>query len=230
MLKWLLVFLVGALVGANAVFFLMTRDAPEPRGPEAASQVEVPAQPAPMATDIPAKPFPARPGTSPARSAGAKPPQRPQGAPAAPTPASVSLIVPVQGLSVSQLSNTFEDARGSDRVHHAIDIMAPHGTPVLAVADGHVEKLFDSKRGGLSLYQFEPSGTYVYYYAHLDGYASTVVQGKPLRQGEVIGYVGSTGNANMAAPHLHFAVSVLGPDRQWWKATAVNPYPLLGGK
>lgn len=230
MLKWFLVFLAGALVGANAVFFMMTRDVSEPRSPEVSPQVEAPAQPAPTATDTPTRPASAPSGTSPARPADAKPPRRPQAVPTAPTPASGSLIVPVQGISSAQLSNTFEDARGSGRVHNAIDIMAPHGTPVLAVADGHVEKLFDSKQGGLTLYQFEPSGTYVYYYAHLEGYASGMVEGKPLRQGEVIGYVGSTGNADMASPHLHFAVSVLGPDKQWWKATPVNPYPLLGGK
>lgn len=231
MLKWLLVFLAGALVGANAVFFLMTRDAPEPRAPEVAPEVEVPAQPATPATDVPARRPSATPG-SPSQPADARPPRRTQPAPLAPppTPASGSLIVPVQGIAAAQLSNTFEDARGSDRVHSAMDIMAPHGTPVFAVADGHVEKLFNSKQGGVTLYQFEPSGTYVYYYAHLAGYARGMVEGKPLRQGEVIGYVGSTGNADMAAPHLHFAVSVLGPEKQWWKATAINPYPLLGGK
>ncbi|MDQ3511873.1 MAG: peptidoglycan DD-metalloendopeptidase family protein [Pseudomonadota bacterium] len=224
-MKWLLVFLAGALVGANAVFFLMTRDAP---APGAAAQGEVPVQPAAPATDTPSRPPSALPGTSPGQPTDAKPPQRRQTAPLIAAPG--KLIVPVQGIAAAQLSDTFEDARGSDRVHDAMDILAPHGTPVFAVADGHVEKLFNSKQGGLTLYQFEPSGTYVYYYAHLDAYAKGMVEGKPLRQGEVIGYVGSTGNADVAAPHLHFAVSLLGPEKQWWKAAAINPYPLLGGK
>ncbi|MBA3487665.1 MAG: M23 family metallopeptidase [Lysobacter sp.] len=226
-MKWLLVFLAGALVGANAVFFLMTRDAP---APEVAAQGEVPMQPAAPATDTPTRPPSALPGTSPGQPTGARPPQRPPAAPLVAAPAPGKLIVPVQGISAAQLSDTFKDARGSDRVHDAMDILAPHGTPVFAVADGHVEKLFTSKQGGLTLYQFEPSGTYVYYYAHLAAYAKGMVEGKPLRRGEVIGYVGSTGNADVAAPHLHFAVSLLGPEKQWWKAAAINPYPLLGGK
>jgi len=139
------------------------------------------------------------------------------------------LIVPVAGIAARQLTDTFTDARGSDRVHDAIDIMAAEGTPVFAVADGSVEKLFESKQGGLTLYQFEPSGRYVYYYAHLQRYALGIVEKKTLRQGEVIGYVGHTGNANPDGPHLHFAISELGPEKQWSKATALNPYPLLGG-
>src|SRR5690606_11441336 len=113
----------------------------------------------------------------------------------APDPAVFKLIVPVRGVTREQLSNTYEDARGSGRVHEAIDIMAARGTPVLAVADGKVEKLFTSDRGGLTIYQFEPSGRYAYYYAHLDRYADGLKEGDAPKQGEVIGYVGSTGNA-----------------------------------
>lgn len=229
MLKWFLVFLAGALVGANAVFFMMTRDTPESRAPEVVATGEVPAQPGSPATGEPSRPPSAPSATVPPRPTDVEPRRRLQTVPQAPALKPGKLIVPVQGISAAQLSNTFEDSRGSDRVHNAIDIMAPRGTPVFAVADGYVEKLFDSKQGGLTLYQFEPSGTYVYYYAHLDGYAKGMVEGKPLRQGELIGYVGSTGNADLASPHLHFAVSLLGPEKQWWKATAINPYPLLGG-
>ena len=128
------------------------------------------------------------------------------------------------------IADTFDDARGSERRHEALDIMAPAGTPVLAVADGHVEKLFDSDRGGLTIYQFEPSGRYAYYYAHLQRYAPGLAEGQALRRGQVIGYVGSTGNADPAAPHLHFAIFLLGPEREWWRGTPVNPYPLLGGR
>ncbi len=147
----------------------------------------------------------------------------------APPPPGASLSIPVQGITVADLSDTFGDPRSGERAHEALDIMAPTGTPVLAVADGHVEKLFDSRLGGLTLYQFEPSGRFAYYYAHLDRYAPGLHEGQPLRRGEVIGYVGATGNADPTAPHLHFAVFALGPGREWWKGTPVNPYPLLRG-
>lgn len=218
MLKWTLVFLAGALLGANAMYFLMTRDRvpPTPLGIERRPTVpESDAAPAPSPAQRTAPPAAAPP------------------APGAVTPAPPGpdrLVMPVQGITADQLSNTYDDSRGNGRVHEALDIMAPRGTPVLAVADGHVEKLFQSEQGGLTLYQFEPSGRRAYYYAHLDRYAPGVVEGKPLRRGELIGYVGSTGNANVAAPHLHFAVFVLGPEKQWWKGTPINPYPLLGGR
>ena len=137
------------------------------------------------------------------------------------------LLLPVQGIAREQLHDTFTDARSQGRSHDAIDIMAPAGTPVLAVADGRVEKLFTSVRGGLTIYQFEPSGRLAYYYAHLQRYADGLAQGQALRRGQVLGYVGSTGNASPEAPHLHFAIFVLGPERQWWKGQAINPYPVL---
>ena len=140
-----------------------------------------------------------------------------------------TLAIPVQGIAREQLLDTFTDARSEGRSHDAIDIMAPAGTPVLAVADGTVEKLFDSERGGLTLYQFEPSGRYAYYYAHLQAYAPGIVEGATLRRGQVIGTVGSTGNANPDAPHLHFAIMLLSPERNWWQGDAINPYPLLRG-
>ena len=139
------------------------------------------------------------------------------------------LVVPVQGVAPSSLAPTFDDDRGEGRVHEALDIMAPAGTPVLAVADGHVEKLFDSERGGLTIYQFEPSGRWSYYYAHLQSYAPGLEEGQALKRGQVIGHVGSTGNADPAAPHLHFAVFALTPEKQWWTGEPVNPYPLLTG-
>lgn len=145
---------------------------------------------------------------------------------AGPLPA-LSLIVPVEGIAAAQLSDTFTDARGEGRLHDAIDIMAPTGTPVRAVADGRVAKLFNSKAGGLTLYQFDATDTVAFYYAHLDRYADGVAEGQQLRQGELIGYVGYTGNASPDGPHLHFAIMVLGPDKKWWQGTAVNPYPYL---
>lgn len=148
-------------------------------------------------------------------------------APAAPGGAPADLLLPVQGIASSQLRDTFTDARSEGRVHDAIDIMASAGTPVLAVADGHIEKLFDSERGGLTVYQFEPSGRWCYYYAHLQRYADGLAEKQTIKRGEVIGYVGSTGNASADAPHLHFEIHVLGPQKQWWKGESINPYPLL---
>jgi murein DD-endopeptidase MepM/ murein hydrolase activator NlpD len=144
--------------------------------------------------------------------------------------ASGALLIPVQGVQASKLVDTFTQARGAGRLHDAIDIMAARGTPVLAVADGRVAKLFTSKPGGLTVYQFDNQEKLAYYYAHLDHYAPTLAEGQLLKRGDVLGYVGSTGNASPEAPHLHFAIFVLGPEKKWWQGTAVNPYPLLGGR
>ena len=140
------------------------------------------------------------------------------------------LLLPVQGITAAQLQDTFTDARSEGRVHDAIDILAPEGTPVLAVADGTIEKLFDSERGGLTVYQFEPGGTYCYYYAHLQRYADGLAEKKVVKRGDVIGYVGHTGNASPDAPHLHFEIHRLGPEKQWWKGESLNPYPVLRGE
>ena len=138
-----------------------------------------------------------------------------------------ALLLPVQGIEGKSLRDTFPDDRGG-RPHQAIDIMAARGTPVLAAGDGRVEKLFTSKPGGLTIYQFDVRGEYCYYYAHLDSYAAGLVPGQTLRRGDVLGYVGSTGNASPDAPHLHFAIFRLGPEKRWWEGTAINAYPLWG--
>lgn len=135
-----------------------------------------------------------------------------------------SLTLPVTGVSAAQLSDTYAQARAAGAPHEALDIMAPRGTPVLAVEDGRVTKLFLSKPGGITLYQFDPDSNYAYYYAHLDRYAEGIVEGASLRKGQVIAYVGSTGNASPDAPHLHFAIFRLGPERQWWRGTPLNPF------
>ena len=136
------------------------------------------------------------------------------------------LKVPVDDVDRDDLHDTFTDARGS-RVHEALDILAPRGTRVIAVEDGRIEKLFTSKAGGLTIYQFDPTRTFAYYYAHLDRYADGLVEGQIVKRGDVIGYVGSTGNALPDAPHLHFAIFRLGPERQWWKGEPINPYPIF---
>ena len=137
------------------------------------------------------------------------------------------LEMPVEGVKPSGLRDTFSDSRALGRPHEAIDIMAPKGTPVHAVENGTVAKLFKSVAGGITIYQFDPSGEFAYYYAHLDSYASGIKEGQPLQRGQVIGYVGSTGNASENAPHLHFAIFRLTPQHQWWKGDAINPYPIL---
>lgn len=138
------------------------------------------------------------------------------------------LLMPVQGVAPAELRDTFNEGRDAGaRPHEALDILAPRGTPVLAVDEGRLVKLFTSVPGGLTLYQFDPSGRYAYYYAHLDRYADGLREGMTLQRGQLVGYVGSTGNANPDAPHLHFAIFRLGPEWQWWKGAAVNPYPLL---
>ena len=136
------------------------------------------------------------------------------------------LVVPVEGISAAALRDTFAEGRVGHR-HEAIDIAAPRGTPVLAADDGTIVKLFTSVPGGLTIYQFDPEARFSYYYAHLDRYAAGLHPGMRVRRGDLIGYVGTTGNAPANAPHLHFAVFRLGPQRQWWKGEAVNPFGAL---
>jgi murein DD-endopeptidase MepM/ murein hydrolase activator NlpD len=139
------------------------------------------------------------------------------------------LGIPVQGVRPDQLSPSFKDPR-TGHVHEALDIPAARGTPVLAVDDGTIEKLFLSKPGGNTIYQFDKSRRFAYYYAHLDRYADGLQDRQKVKRGDVIGYVGSTGNASPTNPHLHFGIFLLTPERQWWKGTALDPYPLLRGE
>ncbi|RYG87354.1 MAG: M23 family metallopeptidase [Alphaproteobacteria bacterium] len=137
-----------------------------------------------------------------------------------------SLIIPVAGIASRQLSDTWGQSRGDGaREHHAIDIMAPLGTPVLAAASGTVEKLFESANGGHTIYVRTSDGGTVHYYAHLDSYG--VAERQKVRQGQQIATVGNTGSAAGGAPHLHFEIKAMQPGERWWKGTNVNPYPLL---
>lgn len=213
--RGLLLFLAGALLGANIVYYLLrTQPRDADCGPTAASgqagrTVE------PIAS--PDRERPTRP-TLPA------PP-----AVAVPSPTG-SLVIPVSGIRPGQLVDTYTQSRSGGRRHDAIDIMAPAGTPVLAAVDGPVVKLFASDAGGITLYQFDREERYVYYYAHLQGYAPGIVEGRQLRRGDVLGYVGSTGNASPDGPHLHFAIARLDLDKRWHGGTPINPYPLLSGR
>jgi murein DD-endopeptidase MepM/ murein hydrolase activator NlpD len=137
------------------------------------------------------------------------------------------LQMPVPDVDPRRLRDDFADAR-TGHSHEALDILAPRGSAVVAVDDGVVQKLFTSVRGGLTVYQFDPEGTYCYYYAHLDRYAPGLREGMALKKGDRIGDVGTTGNAPPQTPHLHFAIFKLGPEKQWWKGAALNPYPLWG--
>lgn len=133
---------------------------------------------------------------------------------------------PIVGLSTGDLHDTFDQTRGQGR-HEAIDIMEPRGTPVHAVVDGSIAKLFLSKPGGNTIYLFDQAGEFCYYYAHLDRYAPNLREGMHVSRGEVIAFVGSTGNASPSAPHLHFTILKLDPEKRWWKGTPINPYPAL---
>jgi murein DD-endopeptidase MepM/ murein hydrolase activator NlpD len=134
------------------------------------------------------------------------------------------LLVPVSGVTRKMLGDSFAETRDKIREHEAIDILAPRRTPVVAVEDGTIVKFFTSVRGGLTIYQFDESQTYCYYYAHLDGYATGLSEGDRVAQGQTIGYVGTSGNAPPDTPHLHFAIFLLTEQKQWWQGTAINPY------
>lgn len=137
--------------------------------------------------------------------------------------------LPIANLRTSDLIDTFGQTRGNgERRHEATDILAPRGTPVVAVDDGIVKKLFTSVPGGLTVYQYEPTEHYCYYYAHLDRYADGLKEGQQLRRGDLIGYVGTTGNSDPNTPHLHFAILELGSTKEWWQGTTpVNAYPVF---
>lgn len=146
--------------------------------------------------------------------------------PAAPPPDTGQLVLPIETLDATDLKDSFRAPR-IGHIHHAIDIMQPRGTPVHAVADGVIAKMAAEGAGGTTLYQFDEQGQYCYYYAHLNAYAEGIAEQQTVHRGDVIGFVGSTGNAPADAPHLHFTILRLGADRQLGKAVPVNPYPVL---
>jgi murein DD-endopeptidase MepM/ murein hydrolase activator NlpD len=137
------------------------------------------------------------------------------------------LTIPVEGIGPDQLNRSFEDRRSGTRTHEAIDILAPRNTPVKAVDDGTIARLFYSKQGGITVYQFDPSERFCYYYAHLERYADGLKEGAQVKKGQVIGYVGISGNAPKNAPHLHFAVFRLTAAKRWWEGTPIDPYDIL---
>ena len=153
--------------------------------------------------------------------------------PVSPTPATsnfigtADLIIPVAGVKPEQLIDTFDAARSEGRVHDAIDIPAAAETPVLAAADGKIQKLFQSERGGTTIYQLSADQKMIFYYAHLSHYADGLAEGNLVRQGQVIAYVGDTGNAGPGNYHLHFSIAIVSDPKLYWDGTNINPYPLL---
>jgi murein DD-endopeptidase MepM/ murein hydrolase activator NlpD len=137
------------------------------------------------------------------------------------------LMVPVVGIAPHRLRDSYDQARSEGRIHDAIDIHAPRGTPVVAVADGRILRFHEGARGGRSVYLLDEDGRTRYYYAHLDRYEDGLGEGDTVRQGQVIGYVGDTGNAQPGDYHLHFSISVLSSAGRWWQGDNLNPYPLL---
>lgn len=138
-----------------------------------------------------------------------------------------ALLMPVAGARAARLASSFYDERSGGRTHEAVDILAPRGTPVLAADDGRVWKVRTNALGGLTVYATDPLERWVYYYAHLDHYHAGLFEGQPLFRGDTLGYVGTTGNAPPDVPHLHFQVSRVARDGQWWGGTPVDPLPYL---
>ena len=227
-------FAVGALIGALALYYILwrtdglARDHPLARTTSDWSGKT--ATPPPLATI----PFPT-PGPTPILAVPSPMASPPSAALELPTPSlegfaelkGRALGFPIAGYRLMDLKDTFHETRGGQRRHEAIDILAPRGTPVVAVGDGRVEKLFTSEQGGLTVYQFDERERFCYYYAHLDRYAEGLKEGTILKRGNRVGYVGTTGNAPKATPHLHFAVFKLGPEKRWWEGTPLNPFPLF---
>ena len=138
----------------------------------------------------------------------------------------MDLLFPVPAVSTAAMHDSFSDPRGKKRVHHAVDIMAPRNSEIVAVADGRIAKRQWSAAGGNGLYQWSADGQLIYYYAHLQAYAKNLKEGQIVQRGQVLGYVGSTGNAPARAPHLHFAIARATADGKWWGGVALNPYPV----
>jgi peptidoglycan LD-endopeptidase LytH len=138
-----------------------------------------------------------------------------------------ALTLPVQGIKKDDLRDTFNETRGGARRHEAIDILAPRNTAVFAVEDGEIARLFLSEAGGITIYQFDPDDKYVYYYAHLERYADGLKEGDKVKRGQIIGYVGTTGNAPRDTPHLHFAIFKMTDEKRWWQGTPIDPYSVL---
>lgn len=200
---------------------------PQTQSPATAPSGEALETPAPTPTPT------AQPTPTPTAQTLSQPQPQPQGAPSGDTAsmlASMRLLIPVQGVRAEQLRDTFTDARSEGRVHDAIDIMAPRNAPVVAAADGRIVKLFNSAKGGITLYQLAAADEHiVFYYAHLERYADGLTEGHVARRGETLAYVGDTGNATPGNTHLHFQIYRVADPKHFWTGDNINPYPILRG-
>lgn len=215
--------LLGFVLGAFLVGSLGTVSTLAPHAAAEATPSEA------LGRDVTSATPPDTPAATTGRGAAPAPSTDAHSSDASPEPADLAardLDMPVEGVQRNALVPSFHDAR-TGHVHEALDILAPRNTPVVAVEDGRIAKLFLSKAGGNTIYQFDPSGAYCYYYAHLERYADGLHEGDEVHRGQVIGYVGTSGNAPKNTPHLHFAIFRLTPEHHWWQGTAIDPYPLL---
>lgn len=249
-MRYAVAFLAGAIVGAFSLFLYLQESGRMLATPASAAR---PASPSPLPVErsagrrLPASraAFEPPPGSAPAvpvpspaagatQTAGSTPPRDPEAIsrptlPITAAPPVDRLAIPVAGIGRSALRDTFDEPRGGRR-HNAIDILAPRGTPVVSSVDGVIRKIFTSKAGGLTLYVADPANEWIYYYAHLDSYANGLREGLTIRQGQMLGTVGTTGNAPIDTPHLHFSIEKLPATKEWWRGSAVNPYPLLASR
>lgn len=201
------------MIGIAAIWFLK-RESPVP--PVWITEQASPDPPTPKLSPSPAE-----------YSTPAEAPDEPASASANSFVGTLNLIIPVSGVSAKQLLDTFTEARTEGRTHDAIDIPAPAGTSVIAAADGEIIKLFQSERGGTTIYQISSDKRLVFYYAHLQAYAVGLREGQYVRQGDVLGYVGDTGNAGVGNFHLHFSITIVADPKRYWEGNNINPYPLL---
>jgi murein DD-endopeptidase MepM/ murein hydrolase activator NlpD len=220
---WLAVGIFVITVGIATGWFLRNQSF------ESLSQPDIPSL-ATQSQPTPANPILATASPAPTSVEYPTPAETPEAKSSSTTPSFVgvlNLIIPVAGIRAQQLIDTFSDARSEGRTHDAIDITAPAGTAVLAAADGEIIKLFQSERGGTTIYQLSADRKLVFYYAHLQGYADGLAPGRYVQQGQVIAYVGDTGNAGTGNFHLHFSIGILADPKRYWEGTNINPYPLL---
>lgn len=229
----LLVILVAVLQRRSGHYSATPISSPSPIAEASATSTPeaLPSSPTPQSESTPQSEGTPSPAT-PSPISSSTPTTEPTPTPNLPIPpigfiGTLKLIVPVAGVKPVQLQDTFGDSRSEGRAHDAIDIPAAAGTPVLAAADGQIVKLFQSERGGTTIYQLSTNKKLIFYYAHLQSYADGLYEGKMVRQGEVIAYVGDTGNAGPGNYHLHFSIMVVSDPKRYWEGVNINPYPLL---
>lgn len=236
-MKWIFTFLTGAVVGAVALYASAIYIAVSPPAVPAVALPGAKSVPDVVVVQVPKASMEVVETSAGYVDVPAFEPPPPPPLPSVTVPPLVAdpvvlleqqLLIPVAGVQAGALKDTFHEARGTAQFHEAIDIMAPKGTQVFAAADGKIAKLFNSKPGGLTIYQFDNSVKFAYYYAHLDRYAPNIKEGMKVKRGDLIGFVGTSGNADPQTPHLHFAVFALGTEKQWWKGSPINPFPMLG--